>query len=44
MTFWKGIIVLCACGAAGGMILGRSHELAQILKVFDKKLLKALAE
>jgi hypothetical protein len=30
--------------AAGGMILKRGHELAQVLKVFDKKLLKALAE
>lgn len=30
--------------AAGGLILKRGHELAQVLKVFDKKLLKALAE
>ena len=30
--------------AAGGMILKRGHELAQVLKIFDKKLLKALAE
>ena len=30
--------------AAGGVILKRGHELAQVLKVFDKKLLKALAE
>jgi len=29
--------------AAGGMILKRGHELAQVLKIFDKKLLKALA-
>jgi hypothetical protein len=28
--------------AAGGVILKRGHELAQVLKVFDKKLLKAL--
>ena len=27
--------------AAGGLILKRGHELAQVLKVFDKKLLKA---
>src|SRR5882672_12330055 len=30
--------------AAGGMILKRGHELAQVLKIFDKKLLKALAD
>jgi hypothetical protein len=30
--------------AAGGVILKRGHELAQVLKVFDKKLLKALGE
>lgn len=30
--------------AAGGVILKRGHELAQVLKVFDKKLLKALKE
>jgi hypothetical protein len=30
--------------AAGGVILKRSHELAQVLKIFDKKLLKALAK
>lgn len=30
--------------AAGGVILKRGHELAQVLKVFDKKLLKALSE
>jgi hypothetical protein len=29
--------------AAGGVILKRGHELAQVLKIFDKKLLKALA-
>ena len=29
--------------AAGGQVLRRGHELAQVLKVFDKKLLKALA-
>ena len=30
--------------AAGGVILKRGHELAQVLKIFDKKLLKSLAE
>ena len=30
--------------AAGGLILKRGHELAQVLKVFDKKLLQALAD
>ena len=30
--------------AAGGLVMKRGHELAQVLKVFDKKLLKALAE
>ena len=30
--------------AAGGMILKRGHDLAQVLRIFDKKLLKALAE
>ena len=30
--------------AAGGMILKRGHDLAHVLRVFDKKLLKALAE
>ncbi len=30
--------------AAGGVILKRGHELAQVLKVFDKKLLKVLGE
>ncbi len=29
--------------AAGGLVLRRGHELAQILKIFDKKLMKALA-
>jgi len=29
--------------AAGGVILKRGHDLAQVLKVFDKKLLKALS-
>jgi hypothetical protein len=29
--------------AAGGLVLKRGHDLAQVLKVFDKKLLKALA-
>jgi len=29
--------------AAGGIILKRGHDLAQVLKIFDKKLLKALA-
>ena len=28
--------------AAGGMILKRGHELAQVLRVFDKKIIKAL--
>ena len=28
--------------AHGGMILKRGHDLAQVLKVFDRKLLKAL--
>ena len=30
--------------AAGGVILKRGHELALVLKIFDKKLLKALAD
>jgi len=30
--------------AAGGVILKRGHELAQVLRIFDKKLFKALAE
>jgi hypothetical protein len=29
--------------AAGGLVLRRGHDLAQVLKVFDKKLMKALA-
>jgi hypothetical protein len=29
--------------AAGGLVMKRGHELGQVLKVFDKKLLKALA-
>ena len=29
--------------AAGGVILKRGHDLAQVLRIFDKKLLKALA-
>ena len=29
--------------AAGGLILKRGHDLVQVLKVFDKKLLKVLA-
>src|SRR3954470_16333405 len=29
--------------AAGGLILRRGHELAQVLRIFDKKLLKALS-
>jgi uncharacterized protein DUF2794 len=29
--------------AAGGMILKRGHELSQVLKIFDKKLLKVEA-
>jgi Protein of unknown function (DUF2794) len=28
--------------AAGGLVLKRGHELAQVLRIFDKKLLKAL--
>ena len=28
--------------AAGGVILKRGHDLAQVLKIFDKKLLRAL--
>jgi hypothetical protein len=28
--------------AAGGVILKRGHDLAQVLRIFDKKLLKAL--
>lgn len=30
--------------AAGGVILKRGHELALVLKIFDKKLLKALSK
>ena len=30
--------------AAGGVILKRGQDLAQVLKVFDKKLLKAIKE
>jgi hypothetical protein len=30
--------------AAGGVILKRGHDLAQVLKIFDKKLLKALSK
>jgi hypothetical protein len=30
--------------AAGGVILKRGHELAQVLRIFDKKLLKALTK
>ena len=30
--------------AAGGLVMKRGHELAQVLKVFDKKLLQAFAE
>ena len=30
--------------AAGGVILKRGHELAQVLKIFDKKLFKALSK
>ena len=30
--------------AAGGMILKRGHDLAHVLRIFDKKLLKALAD
>ena len=30
--------------AAGGLVMKRGHELAQVLKVFDKKLLQALAD
>ena len=30
--------------AAGGLVMKRGHDLAQVLKVFDRKLLKALAE
>lgn len=30
--------------AAGGLVMKRGHELAQVLKVFDRKLLKAMAD
>ena len=30
--------------AAGGLVMKRGHELAQVLRVFDRKLLKALAD
>jgi len=30
--------------AAGGLVLKRGPELAQVLKIFDRKLIKALAE
>jgi hypothetical protein len=30
--------------AAGGLVMKRGHELAQVLQVFDKKLLRALAD
>jgi hypothetical protein len=30
--------------AAGGLVLKRGHDLGQVLKVFDKKLFKALAD
>ncbi len=30
--------------AAGGLVLKRGPDLSQVLKIFDKKLLKALAE
>ena len=30
--------------AAGGVILKRGHELAQVLRIFDRKLLKALTK
>lgn len=29
--------------AAGGLVLKRGHDLAQVLRIFDRKLLKALA-
>jgi hypothetical protein len=29
---------------AGGLVLGRGHELAQVLAVFERKLLKVLAK
>ena len=30
--------------AAGGLVMKRGHELTQVLKVFDRKLIKALAD
>jgi hypothetical protein len=30
--------------AAGGIILKRGHELAQVLRIFDRKLMKALSQ
>jgi len=30
--------------AAGGLVMKRGHELAQVLKVFDRKFIKALAD
>jgi hypothetical protein len=30
--------------AAGGLVMKRGHDLAQVLKVFDRKLLQALAK
>jgi hypothetical protein len=29
--------------AAGGLVLKRGHDLAQVLKIFDRKMLKTLA-
>lgn len=30
--------------AAGGLVMKRGHDLGQVLKIFDKKLIRALAE
>ena len=30
--------------AAGGLVMKRGHDLAQVLRIFDRKLLKALAK
>ena len=30
--------------AAGGLVMKRGHDLDQVLKIFDKKLIRALAE
>jgi len=30
--------------AAGGIVLKRGHDLAQVLRIFDRKLLKALSQ